>query len=87
MSMDIEKQIERYEEIDKKVGMVSDQVQQTKVRLEYDKKELKEKMELLKEKGIEFNNVSEVEQVMEDTLKELSGILDATERKLNEVDM
>lgn len=86
MGMDIQEQIRRYEEIDAKVGNLKEDVQREKMELDYAKKDLKDKMKTLKEKGLDFKNVSDLESQILVFKKDLTEILDATERKLNEVE-
>ena len=82
--MNANEQLRRFEEINQRVGTRSEQAQREKIALDYDKQALKEKMDALKAKGISFNNVTELKDVLEDRVSQLANVLDATERKLNE---
>lgn len=87
IKMNVMEQIKRYEELDARVTKMKEEVQREKLELEYDKKLLKEKMDLLKQQGIQVENISGLENMLEDLTKKLAEVLDATERKLQESDL
>lgn len=84
MSLDVNELIKRYEDIDNKVTSLKNDVQRDEMELHYSKKDLKEKMDTLKEKGIDFNNVSDLEGKLDNLKTELDEILNSTRRKLDE---
>lgn len=84
--MDIQDKIKRYEAIEKRVNQLATEVQRDSIEIEYDKKNLKEKMEALQAKGVEFKNVSELEGQLGDMVDNLEEILSATERQLRDLD-
>lgn len=83
--MDIQDQIKRYEDIVKQVDKLKNDVQRETIELEYDKKNLKERMDDLQKKGIEFNNLTELEGELSKLSVKLEEVLTATERKLSEI--
>lgn len=78
--------IARSELIEARVEKMKNDFNRETIELDYDKRALKEKMDLLNKKGLEFSNLSELETEIDKLVNSLNEVLDATERKLSEID-
>ena len=78
--------IARSESVEARVDKLKNDFNRETIELDYDKRALKEKMDLLKKKGLEFSNLTELETEIDRIVGSLNEVLDATERKLSELD-
>ena len=84
MQRDNDALLRMYEDIEGRIKLAEDRKSRLEYSLEVERKNLREKLEELQERGLEFSNVSSLQQILNEKKQELEEILTSVDRKLKD---